>query len=139
MIDIAFLIFITLFTIVTPKGEYRRINEILTAKFLIFIGLHYLTVGLGFFDGDWVDVYRANLDILFVGLFLYFGGYYLAFLCFLMAGFHIYNIFFYTSYFEIMFGFQILQLCAASWGMIDGISNKYFPHPRGNSSHNHRA
>lgn len=120
-----FIVLLAVFAIYTPPSRSRLINIALCGKFCIFIGLHYfLSNTLGMTDGGYVDAYRSILDISFMFLFLYLGGSFLAFLCFLMAMFHVFNTFIEFDYFLIMTGFQILQLSVAFGGMIYGITTR---------------
>lgn len=137
MIDIAFLVFIVLITIFTPKGINKNINMVLSAKFMLFVALHYLTVRLGFTDGYWVDEYRAGLGLVFAWLFYLVGGFYLSFICLSTVVFHIYNVFYPANYTEVIIGFQILQLSVALWGMIDGLVDKCSPDNTCNRTHRH--
>lgn len=126
MTDFYFLLVIAVFAILTPKeSAYKNINLILAAKFSIFVGIMMIITGLnvygaGITDGWWVDAYRFILDSVFVYLFYRAGGMYLASLCVTMAFFHLTNIFVGYDYQPLMIGFQVLQLMAATWGVIDG-------------------
>lgn len=137
MIDILFLVTVILITLFTPKGKNKDINIVLSAKFMLFIAIHYLTLKLGFVDGYWVDIYRTGLNLAFIWLFYLVGGFYLAFICLCLGLFHIYNIFFYTEYTEVIIGFQVLQLMVALWGMIDGLVDKHYPDRPRHHTHYH--
>lgn len=128
LLNYVFVVFLAIAAVSTPKdSQYKLINELLASKFGLFIGLHLITVSMGLGDGIYVDIYRAGLDTIFAFLFIVMSGYYLAFLCFSMAIFHILNTFMVFDYVMIMVSFQILQLMAASWGLIDGLIDRYFP------------
>lgn len=125
LFNIGILLFITLFALVSVKDSKEQvINRILAGKFAIFISLHFLTVWSGMTDGAYVDVYRVMLDGIFAYIFYLAGGFYIAFLCVIMALFHIYSgatLLDAEVYTGIMMGFQILQLMYAAWGASDGI------------------
>ena len=149
MMDFAFLILLAVFTLLTPKAsEYFKINMLLTGKFSLFIGLHYLVVSAGVVDGPSTDIYRAMLDLGFAWIFWHSGskkvnlvvfstiGEYLSFVCIVMAVFHASNAFVQMDsmvYTRIMIGFQTLQLMASTWGTVDGLHDKSKLHNSGNS------
>ena len=120
MIDLIFIGLLSVIALITPgHSKYKQINYVLVGKFCVFIGLNYLMIAAGLYDGSYVDYHRAFLDILFLVIFLMLSGYYLAFLCALMAVYHAANPFLNYDYQLIMIGFQILQLGAAIWGALD--------------------
>ena len=143
MTDFAFLITLVAFTFLTPRAsEYFKINMLLTGKFSLFIGIHYLLLRAGATDGPSTDIYRGMLDLVFALVFTWIAfhskskiiplissslGGYLAFLCLVMAGFHFTNAIYQIDiidYTLIMIGFQILQLMASAWGTIDGLYDR---------------
>ena len=129
LINWVFLLFIAIAALCTPIGtEYSKINLVLAGKFALFIGIHYLTVSAGLTDGVYIDIYRMMLDLTFMALFVAIGGTFLACVCFLMAVFHLLNVFMVFDYVTIMISFQALQLMAATWGMVDGIIDRHVPH-----------
>lgn len=141
MIDYFFLAFIALFAALTPsESEYRSINIALAGKFMIFIGLYELFLWFGLYGGAWEDSLRMCLDISFAYLFFRVRGFYLSFLCVVMAIFHLFNAFLSFDYKIIMIGFQVLQLMAASWGVIDGLIDRvcarFYGHRTNHPRHN---
>ena len=136
MIDFIFLGLITLAAILTPhESVYKRINLVLAAKFIIFIGLYEFLIGLGATGGMWEPIYRMGLDLSFAYLFYLVAGFYLSFLCVSMAIFHLLNTFTPFDYQTIMICFQVLQLMAASWGVIDGLIDRAYARFSGRSTH----
>lgn len=136
-VDYAFLIIVAIFALLTPKdSEYHRLNKLILAMGCVFIGLTEIQLYLDI-ERSWMTcLANALLSLRFSYLFWPFSskhivcdnvGQYIAFLCVSMALFHMGNIF--TGYSDsvyaaVMICFQVLLLMAASWGVIDGNSNR---------------
>lgn len=136
-IDWAFTATVALFALLTPKiSEYTRVNRLIVGMSCVFLGLSELHIALNM-EWTWlISVSNSGLSLIFAYLFWPKSkthllcdeiGRFISFLCVSMALFHIGDMLYNYSvlaYASVVICFLMLLLMAASWGVIDGNSNR---------------
>ncbi len=120
-----------IFALFTPKlSQYKEINLLLVAEFVLTIGIDEIILASGVYDGIWFDAYKLMFNLIFVALFLHLGGTMLAKISGMISIYHALLIFsplfnseviYKYDYATIMSVFIVLQLILSFRGMLHGL------------------